>query len=264
MNVRTFLNGQNPGKQFRPHATQTGKASISPRPRRLHQAPNRLTSRPFTQKRDFTWLDPREQDWLLRQRSLSQAKTGQYFDAIEGLSLLIHRNPQSALDYNNRGLVHFQHGQLQAALEDYNRAIKLNPRLASAYNNRANYHATQGNLAEAIADYETAIDLDPTNVRAWINQGITFRDLEMYAQAIENFEHALQIGQLLARNPEENRFLEANIYAARGRTHELAGDWNYAIADYYRALDRLGEAETSTFQRLQTQVLIWLEDLSAG
>jgi tetratricopeptide (TPR) repeat protein len=261
MNARTFLNSQNPGKQFRPRATQTGKASISPRPRRLHQAPNRLTSRTVTQKRNLAWLDPREQDWLLRQRSLSQAKQGNYQDAIEGLTLLINRNPESALDYNNRGLVHFQHGHFQAALDDYNRAIKLNSRLASAYNNRANYHVTQGNLADAIADYETAIDLDPTNIRAWINQGITFRDLEMYAQAIENFEHALQIGQLLARNPEENRFLEANIYAARGRTHELAGDWNYAIADYNRALDRLGEAETRTLQRLQTQVLLWLVDL---
>lgn len=261
MNARTFLNRQNPGQLFRSPSAQAGKPSISRRRARSYQNPHRFTSKKLSQKREVVWLDPQEQDRLLRQRSLLDAKQGNYFDAIEGLTILIDRNPESALDYNNRGLVHFQHGQLQAALDDYNQAIKLNPKLASAYNNRANYHAAQGNLAEAIDDYETAVDLDPTNVRAWINQGMTFRDLEMYGQAIDNFEHALQLSQLVARTDAENQFLAANIYAARGRTHYLAGDWNYAIADYYRALDRLGDAATPSLQRLQTQVLIWLQDL---
>ena len=261
MNGRTSLNGQNSNQQFRSTSTQLHRSSMSRRPRRSYQDSNRLTSKSLTQKREVVWLDPQEQDRLLRQRSLSDAKQGNYEAAIAGLTILVNRNPESALDYNNRGLVHFQSGQLLAALEDYNTAIAINPKLASAYNNRANYHASQGNLVEAIDDYESAIDLDPTNVRAWINQAITFRDLEMYAQAVENLDHALQIHQLLMRHSEEDQFLEAHIYATRGRTHYLAGDWNYAIADYYRALDRLEDSDNPTIQRLRSQVQTWLEEL---
>lgn len=263
MNARTFLSGNTPGK-FSTQASKPGKASIPSRARRRYHDPDRLTSKKLSQKRSVVWLDPQEHDRLLRKQSLSEANQGNYADAIAGLTILIDRNPENATDYNNRGLVHYQCGALDAALEDYNRAIELNPKLASAYNNRANYYATQGYLADAIADYETATDLDPTNVRAWINLGITFRDLEMYGEAIENFEHALQISQLLARDAEANRELEAHIYASRGRAHHLAGDWNFAVSDYRRALDRLSKLElTPAFKRLKMQVLQGLEELQA-
>lgn len=247
MNARSSLSRNNHGTHPRPGTSQ----------------PDR-NSQPFptSQARTVVWLDPIEHDSLLRRRSLSAAKQGDFDFALEGLTVLIDRNPASATDYNNRGLVHFQAGEFDAALEDYNQAIRLNPRLASAYNNRANYFASQGNLAEAIVDYETAVDLDPTNLRAWINQAITFRDLEMYAQAIENLDHALQISELMAQTSEEARLLEANIYSSRGRTHHLAGDWNYAIGDYYRALERL-QGNNPAAKRLSSQITIWMNDLCA-
>ncbi len=213
----------------------------------------------------LAYLEPTEQDRLLRQRSLTEARRGNYQTALEGLNLLVERNPRSAIDYNNRGLVYFQSGEFAAALADYNHAIKLNSRLASAYNNRANYYAAKGRLAEAIADYEMAIDLDPTNVRAWINQGVTFRELEMYPQAIENFDHALQITQFLSTGSANTAVLEGHIYGARGRTHHLAGDWNCGIADYRRALEKLDWLETIeaalSSHRLQSQVEDWLTQL---
>jgi tetratricopeptide (TPR) repeat protein len=208
-----------------------------------------------------TWLEPAAQDRLLRQHSLLQARQGNYLEAITGFTILIDRNPENATDYNNRGLVHFQWGQQEAAIEDYNEAIRLNPRLAAAYNNRANYYAAQGELEAAIADYEMAVDLDPTNIRAWLNQGITFRDLGLYSDAIENFEHALQIKELMSVNLDDNALLEAHIYGARGRTHHLAGDWNYAMADYRRTLDLTSEFENSG-KRLRIQVKNWMEVLT--
>jgi tetratricopeptide (TPR) repeat protein len=263
MNVRSSLSRTNNKQHLRPESIDVKKC-VSPRGsssrtvRSAKRQHDRTTVERVAKKPQVVWLESQEQDRLLRRRSLEEAKQGNYLFAVEGLSLLIDRNPRNAADYNNRGLVQFQWGQQDAALEDYNRAIELNPKLASAYNNRANYYAAQDQLAEAIADYDIAIDLDPTNIRAWINQGITFRDLEMYSQAIENFEHALQISDLLARNSGDSRALEAHVYAARGRTHHLAGDWNYAVADYYRTLDRLGEASST---RLHRQVTIWMQEL---
>jgi tetratricopeptide (TPR) repeat protein len=194
-----------------------------------------------------------EQTALVRQKALAEARHGNYALSIALFSRLIERNPDSANDYSNRGLVYFQDGQPEAALADYNRAIDLNPQLDSAYNNRANYFAAQGQFLEAILDYDVALDLNPTNIRAWINQGITFRELEMYERAIESFELALCLGRL-----------EGHIYAERGRTYHLRGDWNCAVADYYRALTELPTVsiyDSDPSVRLRLQVDSWLDEL---
>ncbi|WP_059001586.1 tetratricopeptide repeat protein [Leptolyngbya sp. NIES-2104] len=251
MNARTFLDGN----------TSKSKATIGGLPTASRRRAAKVDRSSKLSQRQTVWLDPAAQDRLLRQQSLSDAKQGNYLEAIAGLTILIDRNPENATDYNNRGLVHYQCGHLEAAIEDYNAAIYLNPKLASAYNNRANYYAAQGQLMEAIEDYEMAIDLDPTNVRAWVNQGITYRDLEMYGEAIDNFEHALQIKELLSPSLDDNPALEAHIYGARGRAHHLAGDWNYAIADYRRALDRTSESDI-TVKRLRSQVTRWMQELT--
>ena len=192
-------------------------------------------------------------DACLRSSAWAKAQQGYYTEALTLLSQLINRHPHNAIDYNNRGLIYFQSGQLDQAIADYNRALQLNPRLASVYNNRANYYVACGWLAAAIADYDQAIDLNPSYVRAWINRGITFRDLARYDQAIENFDIALLLGQL-----------KGNIYAERGRTYHLWGDWNCCMADYRRALTYLSAKDaTSPAQsvRLRFQVETWLNQL---
>lgn len=198
--------------------------------------------------RDLSLLH--ETDMQLRQEALTKAQAGNFVGAIADFDQLLSRNPMSAVDYNNRGLVHFQAGLLEAAIADYNQALDLNPCLDSVYNNRANYYAMQGNFLEAILDYDTALELNPNNVRAWINQGITFRDLQMYSRAIENFDLALSVGRL-----------EGHIYAERGRTHHLSGDWNWAIADYYQAIALLFSSSTAASTRLRLQVEGWLDEL---
>lgn len=169
---------------------------------------------------------------MLRQKAAEQAKRGNYSQAISLLTKVIQSslNQQTAMDYNNRGLMYFHSGQLEAAIADYNRALELNPNLAAAYNNRANCYANQGKLVDALVDYDRALDLNPFHLRALINQGVTFRHLGMYQEALDNFDIALAQGKLCAY-----------IYAQRGRTHHLAGDWNWAIADYQRSLQYLNQ-----------------------
>jgi tetratricopeptide (TPR) repeat protein len=169
-----------------------------------------------------------------------------YLAAIALLDRLIACYPNSAIDYNNRGLMYFYAGQLSEALQDYDRAIALDKKLAPAYNNRANFYATQKNFLAALNDYEVAIDLNPTNVRVLFNQGITFRELELYDLAIENFEIALLLGQTL----------QGRLYAERGYTCHLRGDWNFAIGDYHRALKHLSDRDP-----YRQKVENWLNDL---
>lgn len=206
-----------------------------------------------------------EQSTLLRQQAFREAQGGNYETAIALFSLLISYNPTSAGDYNNRGLLYAQLGQLDRALDDYNSALQRNPRLAKIYNNRANCYASLERPVEALFDYETALDLDPADLHARINQGITFRELEMYEQAIETFDLALQFMHMLS-SPEfanTDTFTLAQIYAQRGRASHLLGDWNYAIADYHRALTALSDIAivVEASQRLQIQLRAWLNSL---
>ena len=222
-------------------------------PHKWNPKQGRLGGLPTSKEANKQSLTSAEQNALMRRKALTEAQHGNYTVSIALFSHLIDRDPNSAKDYSNRGLVYFQDGQRQAALADYNRAIELNPRLDSAYNNRANYFAAQGQYLEAILDYDITLDLNPTNVRAWINQGITFRELEMYERAIESFDLALCLGRL-----------EGHIYAERGRTYHLRGDWNCAVADYYRSLTELPAVSmyaSDPSVRLRFQVESWLDEL---
>lgn len=190
---------------------------------------------------------------LLRRRALREARRQHFSYALSILNRLLLRQPDSATDYSNRGLVHFWNNQPQQALADYNRALTLNPNLASAYNNRANYFASQGALEAAIADYDRAIDLNPLNPRARINRAVTLRELQRYDAALDALDEALLF-----------RRLTGHIYAERGRTYHLRGDWNCAIADYGRALEALAAMETEAVAVANAkyqQVKGWLQQL---
>lgn len=189
----------------------------------------------------------RLQEREFRSLVLEASNSGDYPGAIALLDCLIEDNPDSAIDYNNRGLMYFYNGQHEAAIADFDRAISLNPRLDNAYNNRANCYAAMGDLASAIADYDIALDFNPTNARAWVNQAITYRELGLYDLAIENFDIALVLG----------RRLQGRIYAERGRAYQLRGDWNCALGDYQRAL------ESRSSHRYAQRVKVWQEELLA-
>lgn len=206
-----------------------------------------------------------QNNWLmcLRQQAMDQAQQGNLVEAIWLFTKLIEYNPCSASNFNNRGLLHFQCGDYEQALIDYHSALLLNPRLAKVYNNRANCYALMGDLKAAIADYERAIDLDPTDIRARLNQGITFRQLGLYEEATEILDLALQCSQFLSTTDIIGvpASLEGHLYAERGRALHLAGDWNYAIADYQRALARLPLSSSNIAARLRQQIKIWMSDL---
>lgn len=224
-------------------------------------------AQPESHRRNLTMNQPTEETLepstrqfsvqALRQEAAKQAKLGDYQQAIELLTQVLQSSlsRRTPMDYNNRGLMYFHLGQIEEAIANYNRALELNPNLAAAYNNRANCYVSQGELIDALMDYEEALDRNPFHIRALINQGITFRHLGMYREALDNFDIALAQGKL-----------EGYIYAQRGRTHHLAGDWNWAIADYQRALDLL-EPQQNSSGRENSQigkfVNTWLNALMA-
>ncbi len=192
----------------------------------------------------YEQLEPR-----LRSSIDENVAAGNYAVAIALIDELISFRPNNALDYNNRGLMHFRNNQLTEALEDLTYALEIDPNLDSAYNNRANCYVAQGDLVAAISDYDQALDINPANIRAWINQGITFRDLESYDLAISNFDICLVLSHNLAER----------VYGERGRAYHLRGDWNCAVADYQKSLELL--TEKTHLASYQQKVQGWLTEL---
>ncbi len=179
-------------------------------------------------------------------QSLAQ---GNYAVAIAIMNELIVRHPNSAVYYNNRGLIYLHNNQLTKAIEDLTHALEIDPQLDKAYNNRANCYAAQGDYIAAISDYDISLEINPSNIKTWINQGITFRELGSYDLAIQNFD----IASILS-----NSFPEM-IYAERGRTYHLRGDWNCAAADYRCALDLLNN--NPELEEYKVKVNSWFDIL---
>jgi len=174
---------------------------------------------------------------------------GNYAVAIAILNELIALHPNSAVYYNNRGLIHLHNNQLPEAFEDLTHALEIDPQLDKAYNNRANCYAAQGDFISAISDYDISLEINPSNIRTWINQGITFRELGSYDLAIQNFD----IASVLSDSFPEM------IHAERGRTYHLRGDWNCAVADYRSALELL--SNHPKLQEYKIKVKAWFDTL---
>ncbi len=190
-------------------------------------------------------------DDTLSRLAAAAVKRQQYAQALRLMGQLIERHPQQAMYYSNRGLVHLRLGQPKAALADCDRAVTLGPDLDQAYNNRAMCHAALGHLTAALDDYERAVDLNPFNSRARINLGATLRQLGDLEGALDCFDEALMFHQL----PEF-------IYAERGRTYHLRGDWNCALADYHRTLSTASaSAPNPQLQALVRRVKQYINEL---
>lgn len=190
-------------------------------------------------------------DDTLSRLAAAAIKRQQYAQALWLMGQLIERHPQEAMYYSNRGLVHLRLGQPRAAMADCDRAVTLGPDLDQAYNNRAMCHEALGYLTAALDDYERAVDLNPFNSRARINLGATLRQLGDLEAALDCLDEALMFHQL----PEF-------IYAERGRTYHLRGDWNCALADYHRALSTATKvAPNPQLQALVRRVKQYINEL---
>lgn len=214
--------------------------------------PGSTTIQPF-RRRQVASISRPETVKQIRQKVLRAVNAKDFTRAIAILNRLIAHHSATADDYNNRGLVYLWSEQPYKALRDFNQAIALNPDLPAAYNNRANYYAAQGAKESAIADYDRTIDLNPFHIRARINRAVTLRELGRYDVALDSLEEALLFRQMTGE-----------VYAERGRTYHLRGDWNCAVSDYRHALTffpEVGAKNVQSAAHRRQQITLWLTHL---
>jgi tetratricopeptide (TPR) repeat protein len=173
------------------------------------------------------------QAWF--EKGYTQAKMGQFSEAIHSYCEAIRLKPDNALAYFNRGLTCAVQGDLEDCISDYSEAIRLNPDNALAYINRGLARAKQGDLEDTNSDYNEAIRLNPDNALAYINRGLARAKQGVLEGAISDYDGAIRL------KPED-----ADAYNSCGIARYNQGDLEGAIDDYDQAL-RLQPYDASVY-----------------
>jgi len=138
--------------------------------------------------------------------------------------------PQATADWNARGDHHYENKRYDLALADYNAALRLDPKNAEATSNRGWVFYQQGDHDTALAEFDDALKLDERFVYGLWGRGTIYRERSEYEPAIQNFTQAL-------RFTTDTKDL-AELYNERGNTYYQQEDYEAALDDYDRAIDK--------------------------
>ena len=116
----------------------------------------------------------------------------------------VHKSPNKARPYSNRGNAYKAKGNLDQAISDYNKAIEIDSNLAEAYNNRGNAYQTKGNLDQATLDYNKAIEIKPNYADVYSNRGSAYQTQKTHECVTINESECILCGKCLKSCPEKH------------------------------------------------------------
>lgn len=143
----------------------------------------------------------------------------------------IARNPNSAMAYNCRGVVHNDEGNLDQALSDYSKATALDPEDPLPYHNRANILVKMDNYAAAIAEYTKAVGILTGADDLWESKVRRARAIA-YTKAGDLQGAIGDYSRLTELDPDS-----ADVYVDRAAAFGRLGRYKLAIADCDRAIE---------------------------
>ena len=180
-----------------------------------------LILRPSTYKKEFQIVE----DILFGVGEFA----GNYFKAIELLSLILDENPENkkalysladsysllgeyqqsliitnrliSLDslygspniFTKRGIINYELNKKEESLNDFNLAIKIDPTGEDNYYQRAMaYFYPEGKYEKALIDYKKALEIDPDDEYNFFNVAYTYYDLEQYDNSLKTYNEYLE------------------------------------------------------------------------
>jgi TPR repeat len=168
------------------------------------------------------WLrvfDINREGWIRKSEAVLMQDAPRYFNSQ------LRVNPQSAVDWNHRGLSLKERDDLQGAIGDYTEAIRLNPNYAAAYNNRGTAYRMMKDNAHAIADYSASIRLNPRQVLPFFNRAIARANSKDYGGALADFTEATRLDPRFALPFRGVAWLSATSPDARYRNGTRAVEY---------------------------------------
>jgi len=146
----------------------------------------------------------------LLQQGITQAKEGNYEEAIATLDRAISDNLEFTEAYYQRGLAYFELTQVDRAIADYDRSLNLDAQQINVYLSRATAFLAQNKIQNSIIDLQTIFSLDPNCDRAYKLRANVCIRLKEYERAIEYLKQAGKI-YLDRQDKESCRFCIARI-----------------------------------------------------
>ena len=110
----------------------------------------------------------------------------------------IHKSPQKARPYLNRGLFYFNNDRIDAAIDEYFTALRLAPNYAYIHNNLGVAYFKKGHLDASIKEFNEALRLYPDYGEAHYNLGVAYGEKGMTGAAYIEIKKAMELNKNLA------------------------------------------------------------------
>ncbi|HEY5338959.1 MAG TPA: tetratricopeptide repeat protein [Rhizomicrobium sp.] len=136
-------------------------------------------------------LDPNDSDLLLN-LGLTAWNLKMTEGAARMFRLFIAARPDSALGFNNLGMVQCEQGDTTTAIETLRSAIYMMPKEAILWNSLATVLVESGRAEESVQFYKEAIQLDPPFARPYHNIGYAYSHLGRLEEALAAYDNALE------------------------------------------------------------------------
>lgn len=169
--------------------------------------------------------------WLSRKgvRSYKISLSNDFsYKRLQNLTNAINQNPNIALNYNERGVIHSDMKNFDRALEDFNKAIEIDPDFAFAYSNRAIAFNKKGMYLKAIQDANKAIELKSFGF-PYIPRGFAYGKSGNTDQALKDYQTAIDLESSLL--PYATK--------CRGETYLDMKKYNLAVIDFETTLKKI-------------------------
>jgi tetratricopeptide (TPR) repeat protein len=152
-------------------------------------------------------------------------KSKAYSNPISFYDATILQNKNSALAFNNRGIIKSDNDDKRGAIDDFSTAIRLNNKYVEAFYNNGITKSSIGEKKDAINDFTEAISIYPIHLDAYLNRGIAKSDIGDNKGAIDDYNKVLEI------NPKSY-----TAYCNRGVSKSNMGNYRNAIDDFTVAI----------------------------
>ncbi len=137
----------------------------------------------------------------------------------------VKTNPNSAIAYNNLGLVYQEKGEFKKAGMAFLKSIEINPNRAVTYFNLGVLYGRLNMVNESAIAYKKSIEVDPKLVEAYINLGIIYDSQGLFEEAYSEYVKAINI------NP--NNF---EAYVNLGNHFDRVKEYDRAVESYNKAI----------------------------
>ena len=186
-------------------------------------------------------LDEDHDDARLRRASVLM-HLKRHSDALGDFEKLIERHPEDPQAYAGRTFAHQMVGDEKAAAEDLDQLLRIMPEKSDevtihSLHAKVNWHESNEQYDQAINSAEEIIKLDPENPLGYRLRGWICWYSEQHVEALDDYTRLLEM---------EDDDDEINVLNSRGQVLAEMGEWDRALEDLERAVDRSrneGQAE---------------------